>query len=341
MESGVQKGCKEGDTMTRTVEWLPQLHEPQVAADFLAVFPLTVAESNGRGYLTFSEAIQQGLVSVPETGQVSEIVVVVKGEKPVLIVEGEVIVGGWQNRTVNISLLLQPGKEHRIPVSCVERGRWHPRHSPFRPEPFFEPAPAKSAPSSAFEPAPFVAHAQLRLQKTASTLRTYRTWARPVADQQEVWAEVERKLLCASVESPTSDATAFYEHHHASVGELLQAFEPIPNQVGAIVALGHRLVGMDAFDHPETWQVLHRKILAGYAADALELLWLGKRSTPATLTDAEAFYRSVREALEEAIVQPSPVGLGEHHLLDKDGTKGFALVHDGAIRHLFAFPTSH
>ncbi|MFA0732527.1 MAG: hypothetical protein LKKZDAJK_002384 [Candidatus Fervidibacter sp.] len=175
----------------------------------------------------------------------------------------------------------------------------------------------------------------------ASTLVNLLETGKPHADQGKVWAEVARKLRCTSVEAPTSDVTAFYEHHHASVDELLQAFEPIPNQVGAIVALGHRLVGMDAFDHPETWQVLHRKILAGYAADALELLWLGKRSTPATLADAEAFYRSVREALKEAIVQPSPVGLGEHHLLNKEEVKGFALVHDGAIRHLFAFPTPH
>lgn len=69
-----------------------------------------------------------GMVFIPGVDQVPEVVIVVKGEKPVLITEGEVLVGGWQNRTVNISLLLEAGKKHRIPVSCVEQERWRPSY---------------------------------------------------------------------------------------------------------------------------------------------------------------------------------------------------------------------
>ena len=46
------------------------------------------------------------------------------GDKPVLLVEGEELVGAKQNRTLNISILAPPRQETRIPVSCVERGRW-------------------------------------------------------------------------------------------------------------------------------------------------------------------------------------------------------------------------
>ena len=46
------------------------------------------------------------------------------GDKPVLLVEGEELVGAKQNRTFNISILAPPRQETRIPVSCVERGRW-------------------------------------------------------------------------------------------------------------------------------------------------------------------------------------------------------------------------
>lgn len=92
---------------------------------------------------------------------------------------------------------------------------------------------------------------------------------------------------------------------------------------------------MDLFDHPETWFILHRKILSGYAADALEALWLGKKGAMQS-EEVVGFWKSVVSALDSATAKQAPVGLGEHFLLEGD-LKGFALVHNGSIRHLFAF----
>ena len=42
----------------------------------------------------------------------------------VLIPEGQVLDGGHQTRTVNVSILVPAGATIDIPVSCVEAGRW-------------------------------------------------------------------------------------------------------------------------------------------------------------------------------------------------------------------------
>lgn len=335
--------------MKRPCEWLKGLtiHQPQIAQGFFAVFPLTVSGVNERWYLTLDEAVKQGLAFIPETGRVPEIIVVVKGEKPVLVVEGTVIVGGLQNRTVNISLLLEAGKEHRIPVSCVERGRWSFRRR-FGREPVVlswerdSESREEEATEVAFEVAAYTAHLSLRRSKTASAVRNLWSVDKPIADQGAVWSEIERKLLSAQVSSPTRDETDFYEHHRTTIEDLLRPIELLENQVGAAVAIGQDIVGVEVFDHPETWQVVHRKILSGYAADALENLWLNRREEPVGIDGVKAFFELVVTSVDKAYVKPAPVGLGEHYLFSEDATLvgGFALVHNDSIVHLFAYPTS-
>ena len=323
--------------MGKASEWLRSLKigEPQVTGQIFTVFPLTVVETNGRDYLTLEEASRQGLVFIPESHIVQEVVIVVKGEKPVLVVEGEVIVGGWQNRTINISLLLEAGKEHRIPVSCIEQRRWGPRRV-HRPS---VPTVDERDERIAFSVAEYAAHSRLRRKKTASATMQFLMTNRPIPDQGEIWQEVSEELRAAKVDSDTEDETAFYEHHRTSIDDLLKPIATVRNQVGAIVGIGQSIVGLEVFDHPETWQILGNKVLYGYAAEALEFLWRHRFSERVSYNEARAFRDMVAAVLERATVKPAPVGMGEHHLLD--GTvSGFALVHGGKVRHLFAFPES-
>ncbi len=336
--------------MQKLTQWLQSLRieEPQTTVNVFTVFPLTVAETNGRDYLTLDEAFRQGLVVIPESGRVPEIVVIVKGEKLVLIVEGEVIVGGWQNRTVNISLLLEAGKEHRIPVSCIEAGRWSSRRTRYpsvetrEREPEREPMGLeRESVRDEFEVAAYLAHSRLRRRKTETATRHFLSMGSPIAEQRDVWDEVSMELMAARVASPTEDATTFYEHHRASIEDLISPLKTLPNQVGAIVAIGQTIVGLEAFDHPETWNILFGKVLYGYAAEALEFLWRKEASELVAYHEAEAFRERIALAMERAAVKPAPVGMGEHLLLEGEIVGGFALVHDGKVRHLFAFPKAH
>ncbi len=107
------------------------LGEPVLAGE-LAVLPLFLPGSGGESsrqpepYILLDEALPCGLVEVVEigAGHVPEILVRNRGASPVLILEGDHLVGAKQNRAVWITILVPGKSETVIPVSCLEQGRW-------------------------------------------------------------------------------------------------------------------------------------------------------------------------------------------------------------------------
>jgi len=72
------------------------------------------------------------ITEVSDEGQVPELKIVAKGDKAVLLVDGEELVGAKQNRVLNLTILVPAPSTTTIPVSCVESGRWAPRSRPLR-----------------------------------------------------------------------------------------------------------------------------------------------------------------------------------------------------------------
>src|SRR3954469_12218384 len=110
----------------------------------LAVFPLFGPEPN-LGYVAFAQAVSAG-ASVKELdahASVNDLLVLNPTPMPVLLYEGEEVLGAQQNRTFDVSVLVPAGAQLRVPVSCVERGRWEDgRH-----DESFTPAPQMAYPA--------------------------------------------------------------------------------------------------------------------------------------------------------------------------------------------------
>src|SRR5260370_19582317 len=78
-------------------------------------------------YLLLEDGIAQGKVRVTELhagGSVPELRLENNADLPVLLVDGEGLVGGKQNRVLNLTILAAAQHTTVIPVSCVEAGRW-------------------------------------------------------------------------------------------------------------------------------------------------------------------------------------------------------------------------
>jgi hypothetical protein len=61
----------------------------------------------------------------------------------VLVLDGEQLIGAQQNRMTNRSILLPAAAETRIPVSCMEQGRWRFVSDEFSPSPQHSPSGAR------------------------------------------------------------------------------------------------------------------------------------------------------------------------------------------------------
>jgi len=139
----------------------------------LTVFPLFKNNGPCADYILLKTAIDSKLAvveEVSEQGHVNELMIHNRGEKPILIPEGEILIGAKQNRVVNISLLVAARASLRIPVSCVERGRWRFTSSNFQSGQY--------------------AHPRLRGKKLQSVGKCRAASGAAFSDQGEVWNEV-------------------------------------------------------------------------------------------------------------------------------------------------------
>ena len=235
---------------------------------------------------------------------------------PVLIPEGEQLVGGLQDRVLNISVLVAASVNLNIPVSCIEMGRWGNRRG--------------------FERGRAYAPRRTRRAKNASVAHSIRREGSHRSDQAAVWNSVDAELSMVGVASPTSavrdaEQLLYADRRRAEAIEHLARIGPLPGQCGVLVAHGKRVVAIDIFDNHQLlvphWDGLIRSYLmeepsSGGYPSATRALWaLGRFSrAPA--------------------VGKSGVGLGVELHVETKRLVGQALTLNRAVVHASAFMTS-
>ena len=281
----------------------------------LTVFPLIARADRTPDYVTLDEALATGAVRITETsesGTVPELSLRNYGTARVLLLDGEELIGAKQNRVLNLSILVPPVSDLVIPVSCVESGRW--RHV-----------------SRHFSAAPRAQFAEGRAARMRTVTDSMRREGSRRSDQGEVWARIDAKAASLGAASDTSAMSDVFERHEASVDDFVHALQPAPNQAGAIFAINGRIIGLELFNAPATWQKLAPKLVRSYALDAIDRG--GEASSPLA-DEARAFMAAV------AAVEPSPfpsTGVGMDMRLSSERLNGAALVVDERAVHLSAF----
>ena len=261
-----------------------KIHDP-IRQGNLTIFPV----SNGSRaktslYLTLDEGLAAGTVKVGELGalrggmvrpverrprghrpvpqdraRVSELAIQNLSDRPLLLLAGEVVRGGKQDRVVARDRIVPPHSEP-IPlgVFCVEPGRWHGLSAQF--------AASKA-----------MAHPKLRQEVTETR------------DQQKVWDEVARAnksvaetlaaapatgragaagaLRAQSSYARTMEARPVQDH----LGGGSRAILPqIPQgAVGVVVAVNGQPVWADLFASPALFDRYRAKLLRSYLVEAI------------------------------------------------------------------------
>ncbi len=224
--------------MTTTTTAIPfELSKPRSFRG-LTTIPLFATDEPRLEYIGFDEAAARGLTisEIGAEGIVGLLAVANPLGEHVLLYEGEELVGAKQNRIVERSLLVMAGSTLKIPVHCVERGRW-------------------AQATTHFAPAPRAAYPSLRAAQRLG--------------QSVVWHEISTRATSLDAHSPTEAAEAMYDNHAASLDEYAQALPRLDGQSGVLVGIGGRLACLDYVSRSDVFAGLYPKLLRGYALEAL------------------------------------------------------------------------
>ena len=257
---------------------------------------------------------------VPNRGdQVNTLVLVNNSEKPLLLLAGEIVTGGKQDRVIAKDRIVPPGSDPvDLGVFCIEPGRWTESSATFG-------ASAKAS-AGGFMVQPNV-----------------REKAMVMKDQREVWASVSDSVnQIAAAPSPaqsggprsnlntTSYARAMQDSNlSAKVDEaaapVMKSREQVLAQlrqqhaVGVVVAVRGEIVWADIFADSDLLARYWTKLVRSYAAESL--LAGDTHSTP-SVSDAQHFLDAPAGGTETS---EGNVGVYRYRELRSTGTETFVL----------------
>jgi len=289
----------------------PQTHRA------LTIFPLLQSEAREPSYITLDEALSRGSATVSEVseaGSVPELKFVNLGDDPVLLLDGEELVGAKQNRVLNMSIMAAGKSEIVIPVSCVEAGRWR-----FR--------------SRDFKSAGRVQFSRGRAKKTASVNAFLRRSGIARSDQSEVWKEIADKGRRMASSSETEAMESLYVDYDLKLAEYQKALPAVQSQVGAVYFINSKVVGLDLFDCAAIFAKQQSKLLKSYALDAIEVE--GETGDTPSPQDAADWLEAIKLAAKERL---PAVGLGINTRIDDKNMVGAALEVGNEPVHVYAAP---
>lgn len=268
------------------------------------------------------QAIDTGRDAQVEIGEeqqehVPVLTAVNRGALPVLLAEGETVNGGYQNRTLNVSVLLPAGATTQIPVSCVEAGRW-------------------GGGQRGFVRGMSQAPRRVRREKQLGVRDNVVLNQMKASDQGRVWSAVDYELQRLNVDAATSALAAGDEVFGREEGrDLARAIEelvqrgPLPGQCGVVVSHGSRVVQAEVFGAPELLAKQWEPLVRAWMYDA-----------PGPVRGTPSLSRAVNALGHVATMRKDTapgVGLGREVHASDNRVVAHGLVLDDALVHLGAF----
>lgn len=219
----------------------------------MGVLPLLTSQDDSLEYLTLKEALNLQVLAITEVsqeGSVPELKVINSAEIPVLLLDGEEVVGAKQNRVLNTSILVAEKSELIIPVSCTEQGRWAYRERDF--------SDSETLMSTKLR--------RIKAQTVSDTLADSQEFR---SDQGTVWTAISELSEEAGAQSETGAMKAAYEEKKDDLNDYLSAFPAVPEQKGLLAFIDGEVVGFDFISSHAAYGLLHPKLVKSYAMDAI------------------------------------------------------------------------
>jgi hypothetical protein len=243
-------------------------------------------------YLTLAAGLERKEVDVREAGrggEVNRVTVQNRSARPLLLLGGEVILGGQQDRIIGKDTLVPPKQTVSVEVYCVEHGRWNG--------------------AAAFTTSGGMAESKLRVR------------AKYRGNQMEVWDEVAKKNASLGAESQSGTyrrlaagdegkkATEPYRKHLA---EALKALPQNDHVVGVVAAVNGQIVSADIFATPKLFASYRDRLLDSLFITVADVPEAPKQPAAPQPADVKAFMDKADAAPMEKL-QDNDVGTTVEH----------------------------
>ena len=327
---------KAGETVNNTYQVLAPIRHGN-----LTIFPVVATRSHDTSaFLTLDEGLRSGEVIVTEAGSISplvrprhphaepqirpaggaevnRLVLVNNSKKPLLLLAGEIVTGGKQDRIIGKDRLI-PAESDPVDlgVFCVEPGRWVGNSAQFHGAGDLGGIVQPSVRAKAM--------ADKNQQKVWDAVGQTRTaMAESVTVQSSAEAvEVERTSSYAgvlqnkAVNGKIDSVAAPVERDYQSVISQLRD----KNAVGVVVAVNGQLVWADVFASTKLLEKYWPKLVRSYAAESMVQQ---AKLAPVEMKSAQEFLDHLQGRRE--VVENEP-GLYRHSEISGDGFKVFELT---------------
>jgi hypothetical protein len=299
-ESGAAKSCLQNLTITKPITY-----------GNITIFPLTSRVMSKTDYATLDEAMKRNWLTIREIGggEVNFVELKNTSDEMVLIMTGEMISGAKQDRMIKDDVLIPPRSNWlRIPVFCVEHGRW-------------------VKVSRAFKSSGLVVPNELRQQ------------ARITENQSQVWDAIASSQDRLGIESSTGTALANYKDENtlkevAEYTKRLGDVSRLPkNTVGICVTTGNRITCVDIFANNDLLMKYWNKLLKSYVMDAIHA-----SKSVIQHEDIQDLLHALSHADYVSIGTP---GSGDLLRITTEFGKGSALIHEQNSIHMDFFVSNH
>ena len=294
-----------------------RLGEAQVYRNII-LFPLHITANGSPVYVTLAEAIQARTLTVTEvsqSGSVPELLVVNRGDQPVLLLDGEELLGAKQNRVLNTTILLREKSETKIPVSCTEHGRW-------------------AYSSAQFSSSDVIMEKKIRARKSRTVSESLVSGFSFRSDQGQVWAGIAALEAKSGSHSPTGAMQDTFKTYANDLKACLEAFPQVPGQQGILVIVNGRVEGFDVISRAEAYGHLHAKLVRSYVLEGLLEQRKVETGAPQALAEAQAFLARLAHVKETKF---QSIGYGWDYRFNGEHVAGNVLIHEDHVIHAAFF----
>lgn len=284
----------------------------------LSILQFETLQKNSFDYVSLSHAIDREYIiinEINESADVNNLIVTNNSDKYIFIMDGDILEGAKQNRVVNSSVLLAPNSKTILPVSCVEQGRW-------------------DYVSKNFKHTDYVAPAKIRSNKAKNVKKNLESFSGFVADQSEVWDNVneihEENNFC----SPTSNLSDYYKISNNDLNSFIKSFVVNKKANGLALFLRNNLLSIDLFNRTDIYTEYFPKIVKAVAYEAYSL-----KKTDHNISKSEAYYKTQEffDNLEkEKLNEFDGIGVGTEYRFENKGFTGLLLKYKINLIHLAA-----